>query len=103
MTTKPISVALPIATVVLTQNGAQASIPIQITSTSETALVMVGGLPAGVSETYAASDTNPSGTLTFGANGSAPLGTFMPIVKVMSAGQNAAANFTLIVKMSSSM
>jgi hypothetical protein len=59
----PISVFLPISTVTVSQSGMQVTVPIQIASTSETALVMVGGLPSGVQERYAASDTNPSGTL----------------------------------------
>jgi hypothetical protein len=95
----PITVYLPVTTVTITQNGASMTIPIQIQSTSETALVKVAGLPAGVSETYAASDTNPSGTLTFTATRTATAGRFMPQVSVMSAGQTANAVFTLIVKM----
>jgi hypothetical protein len=96
----PITVYLPVTTVTITQNGAPMAIPIQIQSTSETALVSVAGLPAGVSETYAASDTNPSGTLTFTATRTATSGRFMPQVSVMSAGQTANSGFTLIVKMS---
>jgi hypothetical protein len=100
VTSNPVSVSLPVSTVTVTRNGAPVTIPIQIQSTSETALVMVSGLPAGVGESYAASDTNPSGTLTFSATGFAAVGTFMPTVKVTSAGQFAAADFTLIVKIS---
>lgn len=95
----PITVFLPISVVVVSQNGMQVNVPIQITSTSETALVMVGGLPGGVEEKYAASDTNPSGTLSFTASKSSPLGTFMPTITVISAGQTVSTTFTLIVKM----
>jgi hypothetical protein len=98
MTQAPITVYLPISTVVLSQGGAQTNVPIQIGSTSETAVVAVEGLPAGVKATYAASDTNPSGTLTFTANASAVVGTYMPVVAVNSAGQMASKSFTLIVK-----
>lgn len=94
-----ISVTLPISTVRVTQNGSAIIIPIQINSTSETALVMVSGLPGGIAEKYAASDTSPSGILTFTADASAKAGTYMPIVNVQSAGAMASASFTLIVQM----
>ena len=66
-------------------------------STSETALVSFAGLPGGVQTTYAASDTNPSGLLTFTATTHAAVGTYMPIVTVDSAGQTASVTFTLTV------
>ena len=94
-----ISVYLPVETVTIKQNGAAVTIPILIQSTSETAVVRVGGLPAGVNESYAASDTNPSGSLTFTASGTATTGKFMPQVSVMSARQTATAQFTLVVQM----
>jgi hypothetical protein len=96
----PIGIYLPVQTVTVTQNGPAVIIPIQIQSTSETALVSVQGLPAGVSETYAASDTNPSGTLAFAATRTATTGSFTARVSVMSAGQTATAGFTIIVRMS---
>jgi Flp pilus assembly protein TadG len=98
LTQNPVTVFLPISTVVVTAGGMQVNIPIQIKSTSETALVSVTGLPAGVQERYAASDTNPSGTMTFTAAGTAPAGTRMPIVTVISAGQTVNTPFTLTVK-----
>lgn len=94
----PISVSLPISTIVLSKNGPTVIVPIQIKSTSETALVAVSPLPAGVQEKYSFSDTNPSGTLAFSANSTTPAGTYMPIVTVMSANQSASTSFTLIVK-----
>lgn len=94
---RPITVFLPVSTVVLAPGGSQVIIPIQIDSTSETALVNVAGLPGGVMVTYAASDTNPSGSLTFSAAAASMKGTFMPIVTVNSAGQSASTGFTLIV------
>jgi hypothetical protein len=97
---QPITVDLPISTVVVSRGGTPVTVPIQIRSTSETALVKVTGLPSGVGETYAATDTNPSGILTFTAADFASKGTFMPTVTVVSAGQTASAVFTLIVKMS---
>ena len=93
----PIMVSLPVSTVVVPQDGTQVVVPINITSTSETALVSVSGLPNGVQEKYAASDTNPSGSLTFTASAATPEGTYTPTVRVNSAGQTASTNFTLVV------
>lgn len=93
----PISVSLNPSTVALAQNGPLVHVAIAIMSTSETALVNFTGLPAGVKVTYAASDTSPSGLLTFTATASSPVGTTMPIVTVNSAGQTASLQFTLIV------
>jgi hypothetical protein len=98
MTHVPISVSLPISTVVVHPNGVPVVVPIQISSTSETALVMLSGLPAGVQVKYAASDTNPSGQLSFTASTATQIGTTMPTVSVESAGQAASATFTLTVK-----
>ncbi len=95
----PISVHLVTQTVTLQQGGPAVSVVITIDSPSETAVVQVSGLPAGVSVKYAASDTNPSGLLTFMANANAMKGTFMPTVTVLSAGQTAATTFTLKVVM----
>jgi len=93
----PISVSLPMPTVVVSQNGTPVIVPIDISSTSETALVFVRGLPGGIQETYAASDTNPSGILTFTASTATPPGTYMPTVTVNSAEQMASTSFTLVV------
>jgi hypothetical protein len=98
MTTQvPITVHLVNSSVVVSQNGTPVMVQMIITSTSETALVSVTGLPVGVQQKYAATDTNPSGTLTFTASTAAPLGTYMPIVMVNSAGQTASTGFTLVV------
>jgi hypothetical protein len=93
----PITVSLPISTVVLPRNGTQVIVPISISSTSETALVSITGLPGGVQEKYAASDTNPSGSLAFTASAATPTGTYTPRVTVNSAGQTASLNFKLVV------
>ena len=82
----------------MTQGAGTVGIPIQIASPSETALVAVSNLPAGVQFRYTSTDTNPSGTLSFMANESATAGTFMPIVTVNSAGLTASTGFTLVVK-----
>ena len=93
----PIAVSLTPTTVVVNPGGPPVHAQILIDSTSETALVNFTGLPGGVSEMYASSDTNPSGVLTFSANKSTVTGTYMPTVIVNSAGQTASLRFTLIV------
>lgn len=97
MLARPVTVFLPVSTIVVTQGGSPVIIPIEINSTSETAVVNVAGLPGGVTVTYAASDTNPSGSLTFSANATSMKGTYMPIVMVNSAGQTISTSFTLTV------
>jgi hypothetical protein len=92
----PISVMVPV-TVTVTQGGATVIVQISIVSTSETALVMFVGLPAGVEENYSASDTNPSGTLSFTASTTAATGSYPVTVTVNSAGQTASTSFTLVV------
>ena len=93
----PITVSLPVSIVVVPQDGTPVVVPINITSTSETALVSVSGLPTGLQEKYAASDTNPSGSLAFTASAVTPAGTYTPKVTVQSAGQTASTDFTLVV------
>lgn len=94
-----VSVSLADSTVTVQQGGPAVNVVLQIQSPSETAVVSVSGLPAGVGVKYAASDTNPSGLLIFMANGAAMKGTFMPIIAVQSAGQMVATQFTLVVTM----
>jgi hypothetical protein len=93
----PISVSLANPMVVVPQSGAPTIVAIKIVSTSETALVSFVGLPGDVQVGYAASDTSPSGILKFIGGPAAPLGTYMPILTVKSAGQTASTTFTLIV------
>jgi hypothetical protein len=92
-----LTVALQTSSVMVAQDGTPTRIQIVINSTSETALVSFTGLPGGVQETYAASDTNPSGLLSFIASPTAVAGTFKPIVIVNSAGQTASQPFTMVV------
>jgi hypothetical protein len=100
---QPVAVSLPISTVVVSQDGMQIIVPINITSTSETALVSFSGLPGGVQVKYSASDTNPSGSLAFTASASATQGTYTPTVIVNSAGQAASTSFTLVITAGSQM
>jgi len=93
----PVTVSLGTSTVVVPQDGTQVVVPILINSTSETALVSVTGLPAGVAEKYAASDTSPSGSLFFTASQTSPQGSYPSTVTVQSAGQTASTNFTLVI------
>jgi len=93
----PITVSLVISTIKVPRDGTNVIVPITITSSSETALVNVSGLPFGVQVNYASTDTNPSGTLTFVAGVDSQAGTYKPTVTVFSAGQTASTTFTLIV------
>jgi hypothetical protein len=95
-TTPPISVTVP-ATVTVSQDGQPVVVDIFIDSTSETALVSFIGLPGGIQDKYSASDTNPSGTLTFTASSATPPGSNKVTVVVNSAGQSASTTFTMIV------
>jgi hypothetical protein len=100
ITALPIAVSLPVSTVVVPQDGTQVIVPILITSTSETALVSVRGLPAGVQVKYSASDTNPSGSLALTGSAETPNGAYSVTVTVNSAGQTASTNFTLVIAQS---
>ncbi len=93
----PISVSLSLSTIVVSEDGTPTYVQITIRSTSETALVSFVGMPAGVQANYQATDTNPSGLLTFMAIGKVSAGTYMPIVTVNSAGQTGTLQFTMIV------
>jgi len=94
----PISVMLDESSIAVSQDGAPVIVQIFIDSPSETALVSFTGMPGGVQVKYQASDTSPSGTLTFIGNSTAPLGTYTPKVTAHSAGQTAMSTFTLVVE-----
>lgn len=96
----PISVMVP-ATVTVPQNGMPVVVQINIDSPSETALVSFVGLPGGVQEKYSASDTSPSGDLTFTGSDVVSPGSYKVIVMVISAGQTASTSFTLVVSAAS--
>ena len=93
----PITVTLDQSQLTVSQSGTAVLVQIFIDSTSETALVNFTGMPGGVVVTYHASDTSPSGLLTFVAGQNAQLGTYMPIITAQSAGQTASTTFTLVV------
>lgn len=93
----PITASLSSPTVLVKQDGTPSYVQINIMSPSETALVILAGLPGGVEFSYSASDTNPSGLLTFTAKSKVVAGTYMPTITVNSAGQTATLTFTLVV------
>lgn len=94
----PITARLSVSPVVISQDGKPTGVVLTITSTSETARVNIGGLPAGVQYTYQPTDTNPSGLLTFTASKPTPVGSYMPIITVNSANQTVSLQFSLMVK-----
>jgi hypothetical protein len=91
-----LAVTLGSANVVVPQDGTAATVQVTISGPSGTATVTVGGLPAGVTEQFAATAGGPSGTLTFTGSATALAGTYTPTVTVNSAGQTASTNFTLV-------
>jgi hypothetical protein len=93
----PISASLSSSTVVVARDGTPTHVQIIIRSTSETALVSFTGMPTNVQAGYQASDTNPSGLLTFMATGKVTAGTYMSIITVNSAGQTTMVTFTVVV------
>ncbi len=95
---QPISVMLDESRITISQDGTPVVVQIFIDSPSETALVSLTGMPGGVQVNYQASDTSPSGTLTFVGSDIAPLGTYTPKVTAHSAGQTAMTTFTLVVE-----
>jgi hypothetical protein len=91
-----LSVSLSNPTVEIAQ-GTTILVPVVIVAPTETATFAIGGLPAGVTETYKESESNPSGQLTLVASAIAPVGTYMPKITVGSSGQTASFVFTLVV------
>jgi hypothetical protein len=92
-----ISVSISAPVVIVSQDGTETVTPISIASPSETATVVLTGLPGGILQGYQPSDTNPSGVLTFVGGSNTPVGTYMPTITVHSAGAVATTQFTLQV------
>lgn len=92
-----LSVSVNDTTVVVPPNGTAVNIPVTIVAPTETATFTISGLPAGVSDNYTESESNPSGLLTLIANTSTVPGTYMPIITVGSSGQTASVVFVLVI------
>jgi hypothetical protein len=92
-----LSVSVNDATVVVPANGMAVNIPVTIVAPTETATFTISGLPAGVSDSYKESESNPSGLLTLVANSTTKPGTYMPTITVGSSGQTASVAFTLVI------
>jgi len=99
----PLLVSLNSSVITVPQDGTPVRVVLTIRSSSETALVNFVGLPGGVEEMYATTDTNPSGLLTFTARMGAVAGTYMPTIIVNSAGQTASLRFTMVVASGTTM
>ncbi len=63
-----LSVSVNNTTVTVPPNGMPVNVPVTIVAPTETATFTIAGLPAGVSESYKESESNPSGLLTLIAN-----------------------------------
>lgn len=92
-----LSVSLSNPTVTVVRGGAPALVPVTIMAPTETVTFSISGLPAGVTQSYKESESNPSGLLTLAASSVTDTGTYMPKIVVGSSGQTASVVFTLIV------
>jgi hypothetical protein len=92
-----LSVSVNNTTVNVPANGMPVNVPVTIVAPTETATFTVTGLPAGVTESYKESESNPSGLLTLVANSTTVPGTYMPKITVGSSGQTASVIFTLVI------
>src|SRR5580704_6591346 len=77
-----LSVSVGNTTVVVPANSTAVNIPVTIVAPTETATFTITGLPAGVSENYKESESNPSGLLTLIANSSTVPGTYRTTITV---------------------
>jgi hypothetical protein len=71
------------------------STTIVIVAPTEAVQLQINSLPSGVTATYAATDTNPSGTIRLMATDTAALGTFMPSIMIATSGSTASQSFVL--------
>src|SRR3984885_7084 len=92
-----LSVSVNNTTIVVPPNGMPVNVPVTIVAPTETATFTITGLPAGVTESYKESESNPSGLLTLVANATTVPGTYMPTITVGTLGQTASVVFTLVI------
>ena len=92
-----LSVSVNNTTIVVPPNGMPVNVPVTIVAPTETATFSISGLPAGVSESYKESESNPSGLLTLVANATTMPGTYMPTITVGTLGQTASVVFKLVI------
>ena len=99
MTVPPVvlSVTINENPISITAGGAAVYVQVLIVAPTETASFAMMGLPAGVSETYKESESNPSGQLTLTATSATPPGTYKCTVTVGSSGQTASTMVNLVV------
>jgi hypothetical protein len=98
VTSAPVSLSISLGStvVVVPQDGTAVSVPLAVVAPGGSPSVTVSGLPAGVSEQFAAANGGPSGTLTFTGSTSASSGSYTPTVTVALGGQSASSGFTLV-------
>ena len=92
-----LSVSVNGATITVPANGTMVNVPVTIVAPTEAATFNITGLPAGVSDTYKESESNPSGLLTLVAISTTVPGTYMPVITVGSSGQTASVVFTMVI------
>ena len=77
--------------------GLSVSVPVVVMAPTETVTFTINGLPAGVTQSYKQSESNPSGQLTLMASPVAKPGTYQPTIVVGSSSQTASTMFTLVI------
>lgn len=91
-----ISITLANSTVVVPQDGVQATLGVTITGATGTATVTVTGPPSGIATKFTATAGGPSGQLTFTGASTVPAGSYPAVVNVSLAGASATQAVTLI-------
>ncbi len=92
-----LSVSVNNTNIVVPPNGMPVNVPVTIVAPTETTTFTISGLPAGVTESYKESESNPSGLLTLVANATTVPGTYLPTITVGTLGQTASVVFTLVI------
>lgn len=92
--TLSVSLSNPIVTLAA---GSSVSVPVVVVAPTETVTFTISSLPAGVTQSYKESESNPSGLLTLAAGPSTQPGTYKPTIVVASSGQTASFTFTLVI------
>ena len=91
-----LSVSLSNGTVTMSA-GSSVSVPVVVMAPTETVTFTINSLPAGVTQSYKESESNPSGLLTLTASSLTKPGTYQPTIVVGASGQTASLVFTLVI------
>lgn len=96
-TTVPLSFSLGSSSVVVPQDGAPATVALNVTGPSGSETLGVTNIPTGIGVVFTqASSTSLSGTLTFTSSGSVISGNYSPSLTLSVGGQSVTQSFTLV-------